>query len=131
MDQIKESLDYIIRNRQIKTVFQPIISLRDGQVLGHEALSRITCESKINDIGTLFSMAGEYNRLWELELLCRTTALETAYEIMVPPYNKKLFINVNPHTMRDETYQKGITKNFINRFEIASIILFLKSLKEM
>ena len=46
-DAIKESLDYIIHNKQIKTVFQPIVELKDGSILGHEALSRITCESEI------------------------------------------------------------------------------------
>jgi predicted signal transduction protein with EAL and GGDEF domain len=44
-ERIKEELHYIIENKQIKTVFQPIISLRDGSVLGHEALSRITCRA--------------------------------------------------------------------------------------
>ncbi|MEA4987345.1 MAG: hypothetical protein VB095_04750 [Anaerovorax sp.] len=47
-DRKREALDYIVENKQIKTVFQPIISLRDGSILGHEALSRITCESEIN-----------------------------------------------------------------------------------
>lgn len=118
MDQKKDSLDYIIRNKQIKTVFQPIISLRDGSVLGHEALSRITCESEIKNPDMLFTIAGEYNRLWDLELLCRTTALEAAYKFMIPPYSKKLFINVNPHTMHDETFKKGFTKGFLEQYEI-------------
>lgn len=84
-EQIKEALDYIINNKQIKTVFQPIISLRDGSILGHEALSRITCESEIENPEMLFTIAEEYNRLWDLELLCRTTALEAAYKFMIPP----------------------------------------------
>jgi len=114
----KDALDYIINNRQIKAVFQPIISLRDGSVLGHEALSRITCESEIKNPDMLFTIAGEYNRLWDLELLCRTTALEAAYKFMIPPYNKKLFINVNPNIMHDETYKKGFTKAFLEQYEI-------------
>ena len=38
------ALNQIIDYKQIRTAFQPIVSLRDGSVLGHEALSRITCE---------------------------------------------------------------------------------------
>jgi len=117
-NQIKDSLDYIIRNKEIKTVFQPIICLRDGSVLGHEALSRITCESEISNPEVLFNAAGKYNRLWELELLCRTTALEAAYKFMIPPYNKKLFINVNPNILHDETFKKGFTKGFLEQYEI-------------
>ncbi|MHB1393980.1 MAG: EAL domain-containing protein [Clostridia bacterium] len=117
-DQRKEALDYIINNKQIKAVFQPIISLRDGSVLGHEALSRITCESEIENPDMLFTIAGEYNRLWDLELLCRTTALEAAFKFMIPPYSKKLFINVNPNIMHDESFKKGFTKDFLMQYDI-------------
>jgi EAL domain-containing protein (putative c-di-GMP-specific phosphodiesterase class I)/GGDEF domain-containing protein/CBS domain-containing protein len=117
-DDIREALDVIINSRQIKTVFQPIISLKDGSILGHEALSRITGKSMVNNTEMLFSVAGEYNRLWELELLCRTTALETAYKFMIPPYDKMLFINVNPNTMHDEKFIKGFTRDFLHEFQI-------------
>jgi len=115
---INESLNHIINKKQIKTVFQPIISLRDGNILGHEALSRITCESEIKNPEMLFTIAEEYNRLWELELLCRTTAMEAAYKFMVPPYSKKLFINVNPNIMHYETFKKGFTKRFLMKYKI-------------
>ena len=118
MDKLKEALDYIISNKQIKTVFQPVISLRDGSVLGHEALSRITCESEIQSPDMLFALAGKYNRLWDLELLCRTKALEAAYISMDPPYSKKLFLNVNPNIMHDETFKKGFTKSFLKQYDI-------------
>lgn len=118
-ESIQEALDKIIHNKQIRTVFQPIISLRDGQVLGHEALSRITCESEIKNPDMLFNLAAEYNRLWDLELLCRTRTLETAFKFMIPPYDKKLFINVNPHTMHDDAFRKGFTKEFLKQFNIS------------
>lgn len=118
INHIKDALDYIIDDKQIKTVFQPIISLRDGSVLGHEALSRVTCESEIKNPDMLFTAASEFNRLWDLELLCRTTALEAAFRFMIPPYNKKLFINVNPNIMHDDNYKKGFTKAFLEQYEI-------------
>ncbi|MDF2821236.1 MAG: hypothetical protein K0R15_1677 [Clostridiales bacterium] len=88
----KEALDYIIQNKSIKTVFQPIISLRNGSILGHEALSRITCENEIKNPDMMFTIAEEFNRLWDLELLCRTTALEAAFEFMIPPIIKNCFL---------------------------------------
>ena len=84
-DEQKNSLDFIIKNEKIRTVFQPIISLRDGIVLGHEALSRITCDCTIKDPETLFLAAEKYSRLWDLEMLCRQKALEAAFEFMIPP----------------------------------------------
>lgn len=118
MDKKKEALEYILENKQIRTVFQPIISLRNGSILGHEALSRITCESEIKTPDTLFNVADENNRLWELEMLCRTKAFEAAYKLMVPPYRKKLFINVNPNLMHDESFKKGFTRDFLNEYKI-------------
>lgn len=120
-DKLKEELDYIINNKKIKTVFQPILSLRDGSVYGHEALSRITCESEIKNPEMLFSAASKYNRLWEIELLCRTKALEAAYVFMIPPYSKKLFINVNPYTLHDEKFKRGFTKDFLKQYNIDPI----------
>ena len=117
-ENMKTSLDHIIRHEKIKTVFQPIISLKDGIIFGHEALSRITCESTFDNIEMLFASAAEHNRLWDLELLCRTTALETAFRFMVPPYDKKLFLNVDPNIMHDESFKKGFTKGFLDQFEI-------------
>lgn len=106
---LKQELDYIIENKQIKSVFQPIISLKDAQVLGHEALSRISCQSMIRDTEELFRFAGKFNRLWDLELMCRVKSLEAAYIQMKPPYNKKLFVNVNPQIMHDKKFQDGFT----------------------
>ena len=111
-------LDKIITKRQIKTVFQPIVSLRDGSILGHEALSRITGTSEITNPEELFELAGTYNRLWDLELLCRTTALETAYLWMKPPYDKKLFLNVNPNVMHDIKFKQGFTKEYLSKYGI-------------
>ncbi|MCK8060915.1 MULTISPECIES: EAL domain-containing protein [unclassified Fusibacter] len=117
-NQMKDALDYIVSNKKIRTVFQPIISLRDGSVLGHEALSRITHDCAIKNPDMLFTIAEKFNRLWDLELLCRTTALESAFKFMIPPYDKKLFINVNPNVMHDESYKSGFTKAFLDQYEI-------------
>jgi EAL domain-containing protein (putative c-di-GMP-specific phosphodiesterase class I)/GGDEF domain-containing protein/CBS domain-containing protein len=119
MNPMEEALDYIIKNKQIKTVFQPIISLRDGSLLGHEALSRITCDSIITNIDMLFTVAGDNNRIWDLEQLCRTKALEASCSFMISPSSQKLFLNVNPHTMHDEKFMKGFTKSFLMKYDIA------------
>jgi EAL domain-containing protein (putative c-di-GMP-specific phosphodiesterase class I) len=117
-DMVKQELDYIIENKQIKSVFQPIISLKDGKVLGHEALSRVTCTTMISNTEELFRLAGEYNRLWDLELLCRVQSLEAAYIQMKPPYDKKLFVNVNPKIMHDKKFRDGFTIEYLKKYNI-------------
>lgn len=47
MENCRQELDDIIRERRIRSVFQPIVSLRDGNIFGFEALSRITGQTGI------------------------------------------------------------------------------------
>jgi diguanylate cyclase (GGDEF) domain len=117
-EKTAKEVDSIIDGKWLKTVFQPIVSLRDGSVLGHEALSRITCESCLSNPEELFQAAGNSNRLWDLEQLCRTTALRTAYHKMQPPYNKKLFLNVNPNIMHDAKFRQGFTTEYLKQYGI-------------
>lgn len=117
--KFSEDLDRIIEEKQIKTVFQPIISLKNGSVLGHEALSRMTCDTSIASPEELFRAAGESERLWELELLCRTVALKTAYlDLNYTEYKKLLFLNVNPNVMHDRKFRQGFTKKYLEQYGI-------------
>lgn len=119
------TINSIIENRQIKSVFQPIISLKNGNILGYEALSRITIECTIKSPEELFILAESSNCLWDLELICRTIAIESSNHILQEPSQVKLFLNVNPSVMQDVKFQQGFTKEFIKQFNIpASNIIF-------
>lgn len=118
MSNTFNTLNSIIDEKKIKTVFQPIVSLRDGSILGHEALSRIKDTSLELNIEDLFGLSEIYNRMWDLEFLCRTTALETAFLTMKPPYAAKLFLNVNPNIMHDIKFKQGFTKEYLEQYGI-------------
>ena len=105
----------VLENGQIKTLFQPIISLKDGSVLGFEALSRGPKNTTLENPGVLFDLARVYGKLWELEFLCRIKALEKASQYD-QPYN--FFINVDPDIIKDEKFKRGFTKEFLNEFNI-------------
>ncbi|MHB8062267.1 MAG: EAL domain-containing protein, partial [Ruminiclostridium sp.] len=63
--------------------------------------------------------AGQCNRLWDLELLCRTKSLEAAFLNQDKPvYNKKLFLNVNPNVMHDIKFRQGFTKEYLSQYGI-------------
>ena len=51
----------------MKPVFQPIVSLLDGSIIGYEALSRIRDPQLIKNSEELFYLAGIYGKIWELE----------------------------------------------------------------
>ena len=77
--ELEKHLANIIQKEDILTVLQPIISLRDGAILGYEALSRGPEGSPLYNPDALFGVAAESGKLWELEQLCRTKALETVF----------------------------------------------------
>lgn len=118
INRVEEEISRIVDNRRIKTVFQPIISLRDGTILGHEALSRVMGDSFIKTPDELFYYAGVFNRLWDLELLCRTQSLEAAFRNSSQPSNTKLFVNVNPNVMHDIKFRQGFTKEYLSQYGI-------------
>lgn len=107
-----EELRSIIDNNMISTVFQPIVSLKNGEILGYEALSRCTGNIFTNP-AAMFEAARKYNMLWDLEYLCRLTALKS---YAGQKKDKLLFINVDPHIVNDEKFRKGFTLEFLKEY---------------
>jgi len=110
-----ETLRQIIDGGFIKPVYQPIVSLQDGEILGYEALSRITNEELKLNIEAMFQTADKMGKLWELETLCRTRALESSVN---KPECKKLFLNVNSNIIYDEKFRNGFTKKLLEEYGI-------------
>jgi diguanylate cyclase (GGDEF)-like protein len=107
MQTESDILEKILEGECITPVYQPIVSLTDGQTFGYEALSRISEKELEMDIGQMFKTADKTNKAWELEALCRTSALKNYVHIKD---GKKLFLNVNPNIMHDEKFREGFTK---------------------
>lgn len=86
----------IIKESNVITVFQPVISLKEMRIVGFEALSRGICSDTGNIIPPieLFEMAREENCELELDRLCRKTAMRSYKTI--PDYDKYLlFLNLD------------------------------------
>ncbi len=113
----REQFLNILAEKQIRIVFQPIVSLRDGTVYGYEALSRGPDGCEMESPSILFECAQRFNKLWELELLCRTKAIETLYALRT---KIRLFLNVNPSIMHDPKFQQGFTKDYLSQYSISA-----------
>jgi len=74
-ERLKVMLKGIIDSSDIRSVFKPIVSLRDGSVLGYEALSRGPEGSDLESPEKMFEVAEQSKALWDLERLCRSKAL--------------------------------------------------------
>ncbi|WHT49661.1 GGDEF domain-containing protein [Sporosarcina thermotolerans] len=127
-EHLRELFNRTIKNEDIQTVFQPIISLKDGELLGYEALSRGPSNTPLQNPEKLFSYAMEYDQLWELEFLCRAKALESAHMLHS---QGKLFLNVNPNIMSDPKFRQGFTREYLSRYKFeANKIVFEITEKE-
>lgn len=117
MNEKKMDLERILEEKSIYTVFQPIVSIRTGEVLGYEALSRIKDLKEIENIEELFETAILYDRIWKLEKLCRKKAFEN-FSLQKNYQNKKLFVNVNPIVIKDKKFRMGFTDEHLSEYHI-------------
>lgn len=117
MKRIKDDFMDILEKQRIKPVFQPIVSMSDGKIIGYEALSRIAAPKEITSSEELFKLAGLYGKVWELEQLCRTKIVEKFHGFHVKDH-RKLFINVDPMVIHDAKFQTGFTREILSSFSI-------------
>lgn len=108
-------IEDIIRKNRISTVYQPIVSLTDGGIIGYEALSRGPAGTPLERPDKLFKEAEDNNLLWELEYLCRMNAIERAKPILQSKY---LFINVDPKVIDNDKYKTGFTRNLASTYNV-------------
>lgn len=116
---IREELERIVDEELVYPVFQPIVDLASGDILGYEALSRLKKTDVIKEPETLFKMAGVYSKLWEVEQLCRKKILKQVSKNKDTFADKKVFINVNPLVMTDGEFKKGFTRKYIEKHDLS------------
>ncbi len=115
---LKKELEKIIEEELVYPVFQPIVNLSNGEILGYEALSRLKKADIINEPEILFKLAGLYSRLWDVEQLCRKKILKQVSKCNDELNGKKVFLNVNPLVMTDSNFKQGFTKRYIEKHNI-------------
>lgn len=105
----------ILDEKNIITVFQPIISLKEMRIVGFEALSRGICSDNGSIVmpSELFELAREEDCDLELDRLCRKTAMKAFKSI--PDYKKfMLFLNLDTSVIdkidvENSAYTKDLT----------------------
>ncbi|MBZ5755695.1 GGDEF domain-containing protein [Pseudomonas sp. S5(2021)] len=100
------TLDRILAQGDINTLFQPIVSLSERRILGYEALSRGPSNSPLHSPLTLFAAARHAGRLDALELACRHSACK---RFSGGKLQGKLFLNASPESLLDASHKTGRT----------------------
>jgi len=102
----------ILRNNQIRMLFQPIYDFKNGTVMAWEALARGPRGSEFEAPSILFDFAEQFGHLFALEQACRSKAIETVGTLA---HGQRLFLNIHPRTVADPTFAPGRTLALLQR----------------
>jgi len=69
------TLQRVVDERLLTAVFQPIVDLTSGQILGYEGLVRGPRDGSFHEPTKLIAAALEQGLTWEVERLCRQTVI--------------------------------------------------------
>lgn len=112
LEAMREKLIAAIHDRTITTLFQPIIDLNDGSVIGYEALSRGPEGTDIENPEVLFELARDFDLVWELESLCIQNIRPWLSDVCE---RGLLFFNVESHFIQQLHYRgTGVFESFFS-----------------
>lgn len=109
--EVLARLREIIQRRSLTAVFQPIVSMGQGEIIGYEGLIRGPSDSPLHAPLNLFRTANEYGLAVEVEHLARQVVLESFARLNLPG---KLFLNVSPECLLQRNARHGETLGYIH-----------------
>lgn len=110
------SFQGIVRRRELTAVFQPILDMGTGTILGFEGLIRGPANSALHNPSALFDEALRCGMLLEFEMLCRHVMLESFARQKLPG---RLFLNVSPSVLTDPSFKNGQTLKYMRQLGIS------------
>lgn len=111
----KESLQQIILDEEIRTVYQPMVYTYTGEIFSYEALSRGPEGTEFFNPLFLFEIAKDSELLFELDNVCRKKAIDNA--VALDP-SLKLFINALPTTIHEPSFRDVYLKEFLSKYKL-------------
>ena len=97
----------LVLAEDVAILYEPIVNLTTREVLGHEALVRGPWKTELHTPNQLFRLAEETGLVFELDCLCRRTALRGARGLEA---GRKLFLNCLPTAIRDPAFRGDVLR---------------------
>ncbi len=95
----------VVLDQRIRCMYQPVVSIQTGKVIGYEALARGPDGTEWRSPLALFRSASEFGLAYELDCLCRRSALCGGDRWTNP--NLMLFLNCLPSAIHDPNLSEG------------------------
>jgi diguanylate cyclase (GGDEF)-like protein/PAS domain S-box-containing protein len=97
-----QRVDQALVEHRVGVLYQPIVRLADGAVVGHEALARPTGCGPSDSVEDFFAAAQRIGRIRDVDWLCRRMAIDFAPWPASPGWS--LFVNVSALTLMDPVH---------------------------
>jgi diguanylate cyclase (GGDEF)-like protein len=91
----------ILDGGPLTTMFQPIVDLADGAVMGYEALARPEGFAAMDSVEAVFEAARTGGQIRDLDWVCRKHAVEAARRL---PADVPLFLNISAAALLDPVH---------------------------
>src|SRR5690606_8033290 len=86
----------VLRERRLTPLYQPIVCLHTGRILGYEGLIRGPSNTPLHDPTSLFEAARHWGETIELERMCRALHIDGFIERGL---KGRLFLNMSPDAL--------------------------------
>lgn len=111
----KYTLQKVIIEQKIYSVFQPIVNLQTMDIIGYEALSRGPKHTEFASPQILFILASDFGLSFELDRLCRKKAFEAIRHLKT---DKKIFVNTLTMTIHDPEFRGAYLQELLEDLKI-------------
>jgi len=115
-NELSAAIARVVTDRLVRPVYQPIVDLATGEVIGFEGLSRPTAESGFADPGSMFTAAEAVGRTVELDLACLHAVVAGARQM---PVEQMLTVNISPRTVEAPHFSADALMALLARYSIA------------
>jgi diguanylate cyclase (GGDEF)-like protein len=128
--ELGASVAEITAKRALRPVYQPVVELRNGRIIGYEALVRPTPESGFANAGELFAAAEVSGRQTELDQTCLEVVVAGAASLASETI---LSLNLSPRTLEAPEFSVVGLIRLLERYQITPnrVILELTEREEV
>lgn len=115
-NELSTNIARVVNQRLLRPVYQPIVELATGRVIGYEGLIRPTPESGFADPGSMFTAAETVGRTVELDQACLQAVVAGAQQMSE---GQMLTLNISPRTMEAPHFSAEALLVHLSRYAIA------------
>jgi EAL domain-containing protein (putative c-di-GMP-specific phosphodiesterase class I) len=98
---VENEFERVVQDRLLRTVFQPIVSVASGAVVGYEGLIRGPVGSVLESHDALIKEASRQSRVVEFDWIARASVSKAALTASLRP-DDLLFLNIEPLALASE-----------------------------